>query len=231
MYMELNFFLWPFLLPLIALLIYSVWRKRSALQISSLILISGICIVGVYWPLISMDFFQPLNYFFVKLLLFVFVPILFLNILLKKQFRDIFLSCGLQKKGLKNSVFLFFIFLPIMLIFSGAISYLSGNIVQGSLDGGVISFIESFSEEFYFRGLLFLVLTAYIDMRLAYVISIISFVLVHPQHLTTLFIIPTMIQGLLTLEIVRRSNNLIGAWLLHGANRIFLLLILPFLFG
>jgi membrane protease YdiL (CAAX protease family) len=118
-----------------------------------------------------------------------------------------------------------------MLIVSGVISYLSGNIVQGSLDAGVVSFFESFTEEFYFRGLLFLVLMAYIDVRLAYVISITSFVLVHPQHLTSFFIVPTILQGLLTLEIVRRSNNLIGAWLLHGANRIFLLLVLPFLFG
>ena len=118
-----------------------------------------------------------------------------------------------------------------MLIFSGAISYLSGNFVQGSLEAGVISFFESFTEEFYFRGLLFLVLAAYIDVRLAYVISITSFVLAHPQHLISYFIIPTIVQGILTLEIVRRSNNLIGAWLLHGANRIFLLVILPFLFG
>jgi membrane protease YdiL (CAAX protease family) len=229
--MEVNFFLWPFLLPLITLFIYCVWRKRSALQISGLILISGICIVGVYWPLITMDFFQPFNYVFVKFLLFVFVPVLFLKIVLKKQFRDIFISTGLQKKGLNNSLFLFFIFLPIMLLFSGVVSYLSGNIVQGSFDAGVFSFFESFTEEFFFRGLLFLVLTAYIDVRFAYVISITSFVLVHPQHLTSFFIVPTIVQGLLTLEIVRRSNNLIGAWFLHGANRVFLLLILPYLFG
>jgi len=228
--MILDFFLWPFLLPLIALFIYCVWRKRSALQISGLILLSGICIVGVYWPLISMDFF-PFNYIIIKFLLFVFVPILLLKILLKKQFRDILISNGLQKKGMKNSVFLFLIFLPIMLIFSGALVYLSGNSVQGALDAGVISFFESFTEEFYFRGLLFLVLIAYIDVRVAYVVSITSFVLVHPQHLTSFFILSTIVQGILTLEIVRRSNNLVGAWLLHGANRIFLLLILPFLFG
>lgn len=229
--MEINFFLWPFLLPLIALVIYSAGRKRSSLQISGLLLISGICIVGVYWPLITLDFFQPFTYIIVKFLLFVFVPVLFLNVLLKKQFRDIFITSGLQKKGLKNSVFLFFIFLPIMLLFSGAISYLSGNFVQGSLDTGAISFIESFTEEFYFRGLLFLVLAAYIDVRMAYVVSITSFVLVHPQHLTSFLVVPTIVQGILTLEIVRRSNNLIGAWLLHGVNRIFLLVILPFLFG
>ena len=36
-------------------------------------------------------------------------------------------------------------------------------------------------------------------------------------------------QGILTIEICRRSNNLTGAWLLHGINRFFIIAIVPLL--
>jgi hypothetical protein len=66
-------------------------------------------------------------------------------------------------------------------------------------------------------------------MKIAYVTSFASFVLMHPQNLATIFIIGMIIQGCLTLEITRRSNNILGAWMLHGSNRFFELVLLPLL--
>jgi hypothetical protein len=51
----------------------------------------------------------------------------------------------------------------------------------------------------------------------------------HPQNLTNIFIIGTIVQGILTIEIARRSQNIIGSWLLHGSNRFFELVIIPLL--
>jgi hypothetical protein len=57
--------------------------------------------------------------------------------------------------------------------------------------------------------------------------SLASFIFIHPQNLTTLFIVGTIIQGIVTLEIARRSQNIFGSWMLHGSNRFFELVLLP----
>jgi hypothetical protein len=229
--MEIDFFLWPILLPLILLVVYAIVRHRKVFRFSILLLVVEICIVILYWPLISLGLFSSFTYIFVKYLLFIFIPLLLIVLFTENQVKDQLLIIGLGKKGLKRSMIFFLLFLPVMFIVSGVVTYLSGNFYPSSLYFGVLSFFESFSEEFFFRGVLFLVLLTYVDIRLAYVISLASFILVHPQHLTSLFILPTVVQGILTLEIVRRSNNLVGAWFLHGVNRIFLLLVIPFLLG
>jgi len=38
-----------------------------------------------------------------------------------------------------------------------------------------------------------------------------------------------MEQGLITIEICRRTNNVAGAWIVHGTNRFFSIAIYPFL--
>ena len=50
----------------------------------------------------------------------------------------------------------------------------------------------------------------------------------HPQHIQNYsnpFLISTIVQGFLTIEIARRSDNITGAWLLHGINRLFIIAI------
>ncbi|MCK4332984.1 MAG: CPBP family intramembrane metalloprotease [Thermoplasmatales archaeon] len=94
---------------------------------------------------------------------------------------------------------------------------------------GIISFFEAFTEEFFFRGILFIFLLNRTNLKIAYITSLASFVLVHPQHLTTIFLVATIVQGILTIEICRRSDNLTGTWLLHGINRFFIIAIVPLL--
>lgn len=90
-----------------------------------------------------------------------------------------------------------------------------------------MSFVEAFTEEFFFRGILFVLLTQKTNVKIAYITSLTSFTLMHPQNLMTFFLISTLMQGILTVEIARKSQNILGAWLLHGSNRFFQLVLLP----
>jgi len=108
--------------------------------------------------------------------------------------------------------------------------YMIGGTLDGNFSLGVVSFAESFTEEFFFRGILFLFLMSKTNLKIAYVTSLASFVLMHPQNFANPFIISTIVQGFLTIEICRRSKNLVGAWVIHGTNRFFSIAIMPFLF-
>jgi hypothetical protein len=67
------------------------------------------------------------------------------------------------------------------------------------------------------------------NLKIAYVTSLTSFILMHPQNFTNLFIVSTIVQGILTIEICRRSSNLTGAWIVHGTNRFFSIVLYPLL--
>jgi membrane protease YdiL (CAAX protease family) len=135
----------------------------------------------------------------------------------------------MTKQGLKKSFFWFLLFLPIMLVVTGCIQFFIGVTWNSNIEAGTISFFEAFTEEFFFRGILFIFLLQKTNMKIAYVTSLASFILIHPQNLTNLFIVGTIIQGFVTLEIARRSQNIIGSWMLHGSNRFFELVLLPLL--
>ncbi len=114
------------------------------------------------------------------------------------------------------------------------VTYIAKYMIDGSFNPnfplGVVSFVESFTEEFFFRGILFIFLMRKTNFKIAYITSLTSFILMHPQNFTNPFIISTMVQGFLTIEICRRSKNLVGAWVVHGTNRFFSIAIIPFLF-
>jgi len=114
-----------------------------------------------------------------------------------------------------------------MIVVTGLIQFFIGITWDADLIAGAISFFEAFTEEFFFRGLLFIFLLKKTDLKIAYVTSLASFILIHPQNLTTLLIVPTIVQGIIALEIARRSYNIIGSWMVHGSNRFFELVILP----
>ena len=107
--------------------------------------------------------------------------------------------------------------------------FMIGGVLVSNYPLGVVSFIESFTEEFFFRGILFIFLVRKTNLKIAYFTSLFSFVLMHPQNFSNPFIISTIVQGFLTIEICRRSKNLVGAWVLHGTNRFFSIVILPIL--
>ena len=134
---------------------------------------------------------------------------------------------GLTIKGLTSSIKLGLIFIPLMFIVTFLVKYMINAYYIFDFPLGVISFFESFTEEFFFRGVLFLFLMSKTNFKVAYVTSLSSFILMHPQNFTNLFIISTLVQGLITLEICRKTHNLAGAWIVHGANRFFSIVIYP----
>jgi len=225
--MEFDFFLWPMVLSMIFPILYSLKYKKEFLKPIFIITFSMFLIIILYWPLVSSNLFSQYTYIVSKFFIFVLLPAILLLITLKDKIPIFFQKLGLTNKGLKNSLMWCSLFIPIMLIVTLIIQFYNGVHFDSNLFLGSISFFESFTEEFFFRGILFIYLLAHTNLKVAYITSLASFVLMHPQHITTLFIIPTIIQGILTIEICRRSKNMIGAWILHGVNRFFIIVIIP----
>jgi membrane protease YdiL (CAAX protease family) len=225
--MEFDLFLWPMVIPMIIPLIYCVKYKRKALTEIGIITLAMVLIVVLYWPLLTSNLAFTHTYPVVKLLLFLLLP-LALFLVIKHDTSPLHGAFyGVTKQGIRKSLFWFLLFLPIMLVVSGLIQYFIGATWGADPVAGIISFFEAFTEEFFFRGILFIFLLQKTNMKIAYVTSLACFILVHPQNLTSLFIVGTIIQGIVTLEIARRSQNIIGSWMLHGSNRFFELAILP----
>ena len=227
--MEFNLFLWPMLVPMIVPLFYCFKYKKESLAEIGTITASMFLVVVLYWPLQSSNFLSTQTYIAVKFLLFVILPLLCLSILKRNKSPLKLKQFGIKKEGTKKSLWLCILFLPIMLVVTFVIQYVNGVALDADVLTGTISFFEAFTEEFFFRGILFIFLLNRTNLKIAYITSLASFVLVHPQHLTTIFLIATIVQGVLTIEICRRSDNLIGAWILHGINRFFIIAIFPFL--
>lgn len=227
--MEFNIFLWTMLVPMIIPLFYCFMYKKESLVELVTISLTMTLIVIFYWPLLSSNFLSNQTYFAVKILLFVIIPILALFILKRGKSSLNLGEYGIKKEGLTKSIFSCFLFLPIMLVVTFLIQYSNGITGDADLLSGSISFFEAFTEEFFFRGILFIFILSKTNIKIAYVTSLTSFVLMHPQHFNQIFIIGTIVQGILTIEISRRSGNIVGAWLLHGANRFFILVIIPVL--
>jgi len=229
--MQFDFFLWPMLVPLIIPLFYTlIYKKKSILDVALIILIM-VLIVIFYWPLTMV--LSTSSNIITKLLLFIALPLIVLYIswrLLNNKKDFTFDRFGITNNGIEKSMKLGFLFIPIMLFVTFIAKYLIGGVSEPFFLLGVISFAESFTEEFFFRGILFLYLASKINLKIAYITSLLSFILMHPQNLTNPFIISTIVQGVLTLEICRRSKNLAGAWVLHGTNRFFSIVILPLFF-
>lgn len=229
--MQFDFFLWPMLLPMVLPMIYTIKDKQGSFGEVSIITCTMVLIVIAYWPLtLGLDSSSNIG---AKFLLFVCLPLMFLYIpwkIRQKQNKDFPLhEFGITRNGFKKSLKLGFLFIPLMLLVTFVTRYMIGGISTPYFSLGVVSFIESFTEEFFFRGILFLFLLPRTNLPVAYITSLSCFVLMHPQNITNPFIFSTILQGLLTLEICRQSRNLIGAWVLHGTNRFFSIVILPFL--
>jgi len=189
-----------------------------------------VVIVILYWPLLTTNSLGEYTYISVKFFLFVFLPIIGLQLLEKKKTTFNLNRYGIKHHGIKKSTKWFILFLPIMLVITLIIQLINGVKIDYNLSTATIMFFEAFTEEFFFRGILFIFLLSKTNLQVAYIKSLASFILIHPQNLTTIFIIGTIVQGILTIEICRRSDNLTGAWLLQGTNRFFTIAIIPLLF-
>ena len=218
--------------PMIIPILYGIKYKRESLLEITIITFVMIFIVISYWPL-TLGLNSSAN-IITKFLLFILVPLFFLFFLFKirtkqkKEKQDFqFNQFGISKDGLKKSLKLGFLFIPIMLFITFLAKYIIGGTFNTNFTLGIVSFIESFTEEFFFRGILFLFLMSKTNLKIAYITSLASFTLMHPQNFTNPFIASTIVQGLITIEICRRSSNLAGAWIVHGTNRFFSIALYP----
>lgn len=225
--MQFDFFLWPMLVPLFIPLFYAIKYKKNAVIDVTMIIFITILIVLLYWPM-TIGLLSSSN-IIVKFLLFVIFPLIVLYAYWRSNNKNDFPfeRIGITNKDIEKSLKLGFLFIPLMLLVTFIAKYMIGGTSDPYFSLGVISFVESFTEEFFFRGILFLYLASKTNLKIAYITSLLSFILMHPQNITNPFIISTIVQGILTLEICRRSRNLIGAWALHGTNRFFSIVLLP----
>jgi len=205
-------------------------KKESVLDILIIIIIMTIIVI-LYWPLTTSIY--SLANIFSKFLLFLFFPLLIIFLTFRIRINngkqnDYNLSqFGISSKGIRKSSKLGLYFIPFMIGVTFFVKFTMNISYNPDFILGLVSFFESFTEEFFFRGILFLYLISRTDLKIAYITSLTSFILLHPQNFSNPFIISTIVQGFFTLEICRRSGNLAGAWILHGTNRFFSIVIYP----
>ena len=218
------------LVPMIIPVLYCWKYQKENLKKLWPIIISMVLIVVLYtsvFGIIPVPY--QVEYTTIKFILFVFMPLAILYFWNKEHnLKNMLAGFGIRKKGTEESLKLSAFVLPVML---GSIAFTSFMLERSYNPAepiySIISFFESFSEEFFFRGILFLYLWKFTDIRIAYITSMASFVLMHPQYFWGLAMLPGIVQAILTTIIAHKTKNLAGPWVLHGASRIFALSILP----
>jgi membrane protease YdiL (CAAX protease family) len=201
---------------LIPLAYCAVWRKTS-LRKAAAIWLLGLIIVLLY-PIVTYAFEHAgdLGYFLAKLAIFVLLPIGILAILEKWTPGTVLMRVGVRRENMGRSILYGLIAAAITI----AVTMIISTTTSVDLVSDTILFLDAFTEEFLFRGVLFLYLMTLIDWRVAFGTSVLAFVLVHPQNFTNLFIISTIVQALLLTWVAFKTENIIGCWISHGLNRI-----------
>ena len=230
--MAIDFFLWPMLPPLIIPFIYCMKYKRGSLAEVLVITLVMLLIVGL-WPVYGSGTlgYSTGVYVATKALLFIVLPIVALTILKRDKKSSIDLrQYGVKREGLRKSLWLCLVFLPIMLAANYIVWISTNPTFPSDFSNGTIMFFEASTEEFLFRGVLFILLLGLTDLKVAYSTSFLCFVLMHQQyymHGLDIGLLVVLVQALLTIEIARRSGNIAGSWVLHGLNRYFTMAIFP----
>lgn len=178
------------------------------------------------------------NYFIktvVKIGLFVFIPVLFIKLINKASVSN---QLKLRfDKHLKTGIILglisFCIVIIAYMIFRNSIDF-AGIVTEMQeksritaanfvLVGLYVTFINSFLEEFFFRGYIFLNLRQYGRQWIAYTYSSMLFALYHIAIFKTWFSLPLTLLALLGLVIIgiifnyvdTKSENLLNSWIIH----------------
>jgi membrane protease YdiL (CAAX protease family) len=210
----------PMLIPLLLPVLYCFKLKNNCIKKVVIIVIVCVLIV-LFYPITSvLDSLIKNNfgYFFGKLILFTFFPLISIFIIEKWKIKEILIKMGLKKRNLVKSIIFGFIVLIITLIITLICCWETSEYTNAIWN--IIMFFDAFNEEFLFRGYLFLYLWRITEIRIAYVTSILAFILAHPQHFTSFFLISTVSQGILITIITHKTKNIIGSWISHGLNRV-----------
>ena len=244
-----DFSIWPILLCMIIPFCYWIIYQKDRQRLLKLLTILGVLIVCV---LLSDNFFvtatndfesflaRTLSY---SLLPFLIVSIVFLGIFKDSSFLE-FKTFGLGKHGIVKTSKLFLYFIPIIvvmdiLIYLIMLHNLNNGLMGGTdLLNGVIYFFDAFNEEFLCRGILFMVLLSFTSTKTAWVTSIAGFALGHTHYYLAepslshyLPMLSVIIVAIIAIEIARRSENILGSWLIHGSSNFLSIAVLPLIFG
>ncbi|MCK5023532.1 MAG: CPBP family intramembrane metalloprotease [Candidatus Aenigmarchaeota archaeon] len=220
----------PFLLVLILPLVYVLLRKKDQLKPIIAIIVCSIVTVILYPLTTVLSQSSPLfGYTIGKFIIFVFLPILTIFYLERSSLnslKDILAKIGVHKTNMKKSV-------AYGLIAACVTIAITTVIIQTSQFDALhqtIMFFESFTEEFFFRGFLFLYLLSKIkSFKIAFTTSILAFIFAHPQHFISPFLISTAAQAILMTIVTHKTKNITGPWIGHGLNRVVPALIRSFL--
>jgi len=230
---------------MIILFFFSLVYNKKLFRLISSVLLSSILIVFVFVPLmpIILQFFEyhdSTGYAIWRLIRFGYsfgfwavLPIIIFRIICEEKKYYSLPTYGVQRENLFKSVKLFLL-CSLIIVPADIASFVfdSGFLLSPETPLiGSITFLDTFNEEFFFRGILFIVLLNNWDLRIAYIMSVSCFVLAHPRYLPfSSGLIFVTIMAVLASEICRRSKNITGAWLLHGTHNTLLYAVLPYFF-
>lgn len=191
------------------------WKRQELRNMVGLFFI-GIIMAVLYpiTPRLSSSY-GDIGYLIGKTIIFILLPGFFLFRIEKFSIPGALLRIGIQRKNLRKSLR----YGLIAAVITITITVKVGSTIEPSLSWRIIMFLEAFTEEFYFRGILFFYLSKKLDIRVAYLTSVIGFVLIHPQHFDRLFILSTISQGILLAIVMEKTENIFGPWIAHGLNR------------
>ena len=169
-----------------------------------------------------------------KILFFLFIPIVFLKFQKEKVFAD---SFGLNKKSVVRlsalGIIIYAIIMLAYLLTKGIFSYpalvnslsTDQNVAQNSFIWVAlyISFCNSLLEEFLFRFVAFIKLSEYTTKNIAYIFSSCLFALYHVAMIGTSFPFPLLILALVGLAIGGaifnyvddKSKSIYNSWIIH----------------
>ena len=208
-----------------------VFNKKSAYIILSLLIFS--VVVTLFDALVHPDYFTKI---LVKILFFLALPIvyLFLN---KNATVDFFRLFSFKKKGILQAllfgVFIYIIITGGFLLTRKMFDY---SAVTMSLESGMgitkknflyvalyISILNSFLEEFFFRGFGFVLMKKYTTRIFAYVLSPVLFAIYHVGMTFSMFSIALLLivmaglfaGGVIFNYLNERNENIYSSWFCH----------------
>jgi len=205
-----------FLLVLPLPLAYA-WRRDRANR-RAVLGLSGSCVlVVVLYPVVFVlsDALGILGYAAGKLALFVLIPLGTLAYLEREPIGQILIRVGVRRQNVRRSLVLG----GVVAVVTIAVTLLVTVAQPIDVLVSVVLFFEAFTEEFLFRGVLLLYLATKTSVRIAYVTSIVGFILIHPQNFESWFIVSTAVQAIVLAVVAQNTRNLAGPWVAHGLNR------------
>jgi len=209
----------PMLLSFLIPLIFFIYTKQGGWKKTGIVFFCCVAIVILY-PIIffiSTEETHTIVYFLGKLVLFTWFPLIVLTYVEKDNLQVFLQKIGVRKQHLGLSILLGLLSIIVTLLIALLVSFQSSALTDPLWN--IIMFVDAFNEEFLFRGILLLYLMKLTNMPIAYATSVLAFTLAHPQYFSSMFLISTLVQGVLLGLITIKTKNILGPWISHGLNR------------